>query len=272
MMPLAYNLTRREVHYRHECFSKGLAHAGYQVHTTRPEKCNPGDVLLIWNRYGEYHDLAVKFEKLGGTVVVAENGYLGKDENGQQRYALARHAHNGRGQWEIGGPERFAELGIELQPWREAGDHILVCPNRSFGMPGMIMPPDWTNDVVRRLKKLTQREIRVRPHPGNSLPKKPLEDDLAGAHAVVIWASSAGVHALVAGIPVICESPYWICKEAGDVIESIERPAFWGRGRGRGEVLQELAWAQWTLAEIESGHAFDHLLRPTRQSQITAAA
>jgi hypothetical protein len=260
---LAYNLTRREVHYRHECFSKGLEQAGYQVHTTRPENCKPGDVLLIWNRYGEFHDLATRFEKLGGTVIVAENGYLGKDENGQQRYALACHAHNGAGQWNVGGPERFEALGIELKDFRWHGEgHILVCPNRSFGMPGMIMPCDWANDVAQRLKKLTRREIRVRPHPGNVPPKHPLQDDLAGASAVVIWASSAGVHALVAGVPVICESPYWICREAADKhLECIEKLEDRGGLASRESVLQRLAWAQWSLAEIESGTAFDHLLR-----------
>lgn len=264
-MRCAYNLTRREVHYRHEAFSAGLRAAGYEVRRETPVAVMPGDLLLIWNRYGQYHDIATRFEKLGGTVVVAENGYLGKDGNGNQLYALAQHAHNGRGQWNGGGPERFAALGIELKPWREDGGHILVCPNRSFGMPGMIMPCDWANDVAKRLKKLTGREIRVRPHPGNVPAKKPLADDLAGAWAVVIWGSSAGVHALVAGIPVICESPYWICKEAAGRFEHIEHPAQFGWGRGRGHALQELSWAQWTLDEIQSGEAFDHLLRTTGQ-------
>jgi hypothetical protein len=255
-MPCAYNLTRREVHYRHEAFSAGLHAAGYEVHSAAPGTVKPGDVLLIWNRYDQMHDIATRFERAGGIVVVAENGYLGKDANGQQRYALARHAHNGRGQWEAGGPERFAALGIELQPWREDGGHILVCPNRSFGMPGNIMPCDWSRDVRKRLGPLTRREIRVRPHPGNVPPTRPLADDLAGAWAVVIWGSSAGVQALVAGIPVICESPYWICKEAASTLERIEAL---GTEPDRLSALQRLAWAQWTLAEIEDGTAFNHL-------------
>lgn len=271
-MPLAYNLTRREVHYRHEAFSKGLAAAGYDVVTAMPGPIRGEDVLLIWNRYGEFHELATRFEKFGGTVVVAENGYLGKDEHGQQRYALARHAHNGRGQWEVGGPERFAALNVELKDFRlYSSGHILVCPNRSFGMPGMIMPCDWANDVARRLKKLTSREIRVRPHPGNVPPKRPLADDLQGASAVVIWGSSAGVHALVDGIPVFCESPYWICHEAAHhTFDRINDPV--PMVSTRLDAMRRLAWAQWTLAEIQSGEAFDHLLRPTRQAQVAASA
>lgn len=260
-MRCAYNLTRREVHYRHEAFSAGLRAAGYEVRRETPVAAKPGDVLLIWNRYGQYHDIASRFERQGGTVVVAENGYIGKDEHGQQRYALARSAHNGAGEWECGEANRFAELGIELQPWRADGGHVLVCPNRSFGMPGMIMPCDWARDVANRLKKLTGREIRVRPHPGNVPAKRPLADDLKGAWAVVIWGSSVGVQALVGGIPVICESPYWICKEAAGALNEIDAL---GTKPDRLSALNRMAWAQWTLAEIESGKAFDHLLRAAR--------
>lgn len=262
-MRLAYNLTRRETHYRHEAFSVGLKAAGFEVRSGVPHEINPGDVLLIWNRYGQMHDIATRFEKAGGIVLVAENGYLGRDEQGGQLYALAIHAHNGRGTWPVGAGharERFDALNIELKPWRMTGEHILVCPNRSFGMPGNIMPCDWAADVKKRLQQLSSREIRVRPHPGNNVPKKPLGADLANAWAVVIWGSSAGVHALVAGIPVICESPYWICKEAAQLgVANIIDPL--NIDFTRTDAMSRLVWAQWSLAEIESGAAFDHLLR-----------
>jgi hypothetical protein len=268
-MPFAYNLTRREVHYRHEIFSAGLKAAGYKVESLQPAKGRPGDVLLIWNRYGQYHDIANNFERGGGTVIVAENGYLGADENGHQRYALAIGGHNGSGHWNTGGAERFAAMNVELKPWRETGNHILVCPNRSFGRPDMIMPYNWAADIKKRLEKYTRREIRVRPHPGNDKPKKPLADDLAGAWAVVIWGSSAGVHALVAGIPVIADSPFWICKPAAIPMEEIESL---GIKPDRLSALRRLAWAQWSLAEIQSGAAFDHLLSATRQAEKLACA
>lgn len=258
--PLAYNLTRRDIHYRHEVFSAGLKAAGYQVESLPPAKGNPSDVLLIWNRYGQYHDIAKQFERGGGTVIVAENGYLGKDETGGQLYALAIGGHNGSGQWNTGGPERFAALGVDLQDWRTEGSHVLICPNRSFGRPDMIMPCDWASDVRRRLAKLTHREIRVRPHPGNEPPKKPLAADLAGAWAVVIWGSSAGVHALANGIPVFRESPYWIAAAADSQnIKMIEDPAM--DDIRRQHAFERLAWAQWSLAQIKSGEAFGHLLR-----------
>lgn len=268
---LAWNLTRKEIHYRHDAFTAGLRAAGYDVRSGPPQG-GPGDVLLIWNRYGEMHSLATQFEAAGGTVVVAENGYLGPGGisphamHPRQIYALAVGGHNGQGRIPEGGPERFAALGVDLKPWRADGGHVLVCPNRSFGIPGRMMPSAWGADVCTRLAKLTQREIRLRPHPGNGQPKKPLAADLAGAWAVVIWSSSAGVQALVEGIPVICEAPYWLCKGAAcsvlsDIRTEILEILVPDGMPDRLSAMQGLAWAQWHISEIEDGTAFRALLK-----------
>jgi hypothetical protein len=246
--------------YRREAFAHGLKAAGYEVHHCPPRDVEPGDVLVLWNRYAETHDAACRFEKAGGVVLVAENGYLGVDRNNRRRYALAQSGHNGSGFWYVGGPERFAALGVELKPWRQTGEHILVCPNRSFGMPGLAMPPNWAQDVAKRLKKYTAREIRIRPHPGNDAPKKPLAQDIANAWAVVIWSSSAGVDALVEGIPVVCESPWWIAKRCTGKIDSLDVAAECYASL-RLQAFQSLAWAQWHVDEIAAGMPFEYLCK-----------
>lgn len=198
-------------------------------------------------------------------MLVAENGYLGAGgtspkfdvhpdgPKAHHYYALSWSWHNGRGQWPTGGPERFAALGVELKPWRQGGDYILVCPNRSFGVGEQVMHPDWADRVAFKLRKIGHR-VLVRGHPGNNRPKRSLAEDLAGASEVWIWSSSAGVHALVEGIPVNCLAPYWICKGAG----------FGFSDGARLPVMERMAWAQWTLAEIESGEPFRHLLSTPR--------
>ena len=131
-----------------------------------------------------------------------------------------------------------------------------------------MMPPTWPEKTAERLRKLTKREIRVRPHPGNSPAKKPLAEDLAGAHACIIWSSSAGVHALVAGVPVICEAPYWICKESQVanmyMVDAMYRAPDRLVGHAiynalREKAMHRLAWGQWHISEIESGEAFQAL-------------
>lgn len=257
-MKTAYCTIRDKPHYRREAFDKGLTAAGYKVHDFLPSKPpQPGDVMVIWNRYSDQELAADNWEKQGGTVLVCENGYIGRDTEGRQYYAIARHGHNGSGSWEIGGPERWQALNIDLKNWRTSGEHVLVCPNRSFGTRTMAMPIDWEKRILADLRRVTKRPIRVRPHPSNNPPARSLAEDLANAWAVVIWSSSCGVHALVAGIPVIATAPYWICKAAAlDNFAQLER----GGVIDRRAAFERLAWAQWSIDEIESGEPFRRLL------------
>jgi hypothetical protein len=254
----AYSLIRKQPQYRHDAFLAGLAAAGYETRQGAPWwPAGPGHVLVIWNRYGDIERIADRFEKEGGTVLVAENGYIStaglsaRDQahagvNGGTFYAISRHAHNGRGCWPDGGPGRWEALGIALQPMRHAGDYVLICPNRSFGMAGGIMPHNWADLVASEFKG---EQVRIRHHPGNHRSEVPLEQDLAGAKKVVIWSSSVGIHALIQGIPVDCRAPWWICKQAANREDD-----------ARLQALQRMAWAQWTVDEIASGEPFRRLL------------
>lgn len=257
-MRTAYCLIREQPVYRRDAFVSGLRSCGFDVRGhPSGNKVRPGDALVIWNRYGDNHELALRFEEAGGRTIVAENAYLANDRSNRTRYAIARDGHNGSGSWPLGGPERWDSLGIELEDWRKDGEHILVCPNRSFGMPGFIMPPNWAETVVDRLREFTKRPIRVRPHPGNDPPKKPLAEDLENAWAVVIWSSSAGCEALVRGVPVFSEAPWWILSSAtSGEIRSIEDPFL----PDRLPSFRRLAWAQWHVEEIARGEPFQYLL------------
>lgn len=265
-MKAAYNLIRAEPFYRRDAFTKGLEACGYQVRPTRPTTINRGDVLVIWNRYSDNHLMASRFEQEGGLVLVAENGYIGRggisphSMETRDPYALARSWHNDEAVMPIPQGDRFGALGVEVKPWRSGGGHILVCPNRSFGAPGRAMPADWSQSVRQRLAGITKREIRVRPHPGNNAPAKPLAEDLEGAHACVIWSSSAGVHALVAGIPVVCEAPFWAARLGTYAMwfEDMDPPSEMDAARRM--ALQQLAWGQWFVDEIASGAAFKAVL------------
>lgn len=227
-------------------------------------------MLAVWNRYGDIESVANRFEARGGIVLVAENGYLGAGGvapkadahagvTGCTVYAVARHAHNGRGHWPEGDGSRWARLGVALQPLRDGGDYHLIAPNRSFGMAGGVMSFDWAEKTAEAYRKRGLK-VKVRHHPGNNRSPVPLEKDLAGAASVTIWSSSVGVHALVAGVPVICAAPWWICKDAA--LRTIEQLAeiradVWTVRRLA--ALERMAWAQWTVDEIASGEPFRKL-------------
>jgi hypothetical protein len=266
-MKRAYVAIRKEPVYRAEAFAVGLRAVGYDVRTGDPQELTPDTVYVTWNRYGQWHETACRVERAGGTVLVAENGYVtpggGSPHDSSQRewYALAIGGHNGSGRWHIGGPERWAALGVDLKPWRTDGEHVLVAPNRGFGRPDMVMPCDWPQRAADRLRMVTRRPLRVRPHPGNSAPRVPLAEDLRDCWVVVIWSSSVGVQALIAGVPVVCEAPRWICVESSEPDFCLtETPLRVIDDRERLPAMQRMAWAQWSVEEIASGEPFRYLL------------
>lgn len=264
---------RPQLHYRRSAFLEGLSAIGCTLleESSRSRSFSPDDLLVIWNRYGDDHLIACQVEAAGGTVIVAENGYLSSgggipkfDKAGppeSRYYALALSGHNGSGVSTRGSAARWAKLGVTMQEFHSLDNdgHILVCPNRSFGRPDMVMPFDWAEYTVASIKRYTSRQVRVRPHPLNSKPKTPLSDDLRGAWAAVIWSSSAGVHALVEGVPVFQCGPYFVCSAAtGKDLKSIEQPLIGYEHRE--EAMVALSGAQWSLTEIASGEAFMRLL------------
>lgn len=244
---------RAEPNYRRAAFEGGLRRLGYDVTVTGwPEE--PSDLLLLWNRKGPDEAQATEWERRGGTVIVCENGYIGRDDLGRQLYAIAAHGHNGSGWFPINADDRFGPLAIELSPWRTVGAHVLICGQRGIGSKTMASPPNWHVNAAKMLSARTKRTLRIRLHPGNQAPQKPLEDDLEGAWACVVWSSSSGVRALTLGIPVLVDAPHWICREAVRGLSFVENPLC--SDAGRAQALHAMAHAQWRVSEIEQGEPF----------------
>jgi hypothetical protein len=261
-MPIAVCLIRTNVHYRHEAFLKGLVAAGFSVQSKPLRNIGRDDILVIWNRGQLFQYEAKRHEQAGSRIVVAENGYTDAvDGDGHQWFSLALDHHNGLGKWWIEDTPRFPRMGLNLRPWRQEGAHVLVLPQRGIGAPGVAMPQSWPRNIVNRLKQVTSRPIKVRPHPGLKSLARPLDPDLEGCHAVVTWGSGAAVKSIMLGVPAIYELAGWIGASAARYgLESIENP-FLG---DRMPMLERMAWSQWTVAEIASGLAFRTLLQVPR--------
>lgn len=228
-MPTYANLLRSDLHYRRQAFGQGLQAAGFTE--TTEQKC---DVLLIWNRYGRFESVADAAERRGARVLIAENATWGNDFLGGRWYSIWPRFHNRADNIRDGGPERWDELGASLEDWRPEGGESVGLMQRGIGPRGT--PRNWIPPGC----------TRVRGHPGTR-PCIPLEQDLAKASEVRTWGSGAAVKALMQGIRVRSYMPNW-CGEQDNTDE------------GRLTMFRRLAWAQWTLPEIEQGAPFAWLL------------
>lgn len=244
-MSIAVLCIRPEPFYRRSAFTDGLKRLGYTIiHRQNPDpRDRPksrDDLIVIWNKKrGHDEMMAHQWEKLGGTVIVAENGYL--QQTDKTYYALATHGHNGSGWSPVGADDRFGKLGFAIKPPRDGGEYILVRDQRGIGSALMASPPGWGQKMVEVLKRHAPFPVRLMAHPGD---KGKLEKDLAamaGARSVVIWSSAIGVRALVEGIPVQHFAPHWICET-------------WAKDREA--ALQRMAHAQWHFDEIATGEPF----------------
>jgi hypothetical protein len=165
------------------------------------------------------------------------------------------------------------KFGLELQPWRTQGEHVLVCLQRDGGwsMKGIDMS-EWTYRTVHQLRDLTQRPILVRPHPKyrmdlsglsgipnvkQSMDGSKLQQDLKGAWAAVFCNSSSSVAAVLAGIPVFADDDDCVAwAVANHDLQQIEDPAM----PDREQWLHDLCAAHWTDHDSITGEIYKKFL------------
>lgn len=213
---------------------------------------------MAWNRYAHTDLAAQAFEKVGGKVLIAENGYLGREWQGGHWYAVSRNYHNGAGWWPQGDGSRWARFGIELKPWKTDGTEIVILDGRGIGPDKYRQPKGWAEQVLLDLRKSGWKEARIRAHPGEKRPSVALEADLANAYAVVAWASGAALKALQWGIPVFYGLPQWIGRTAAKPISGGVQDRFLG---DRLPMFEQLSWAMWSVDELQTGEPFRCLLQ-----------
>jgi hypothetical protein len=250
-------MLRHSLHYRRDAFNTGLVACGFDVVEILNDP-QPGDVLVVWNLYGGYYERAQMFASRGAHVIVAENGWLGKDWRDGEWFTLCLDHHIGAGRWLDGGPSRWDSWSVELAPWREPGGDVVILAQRGIGERGYASPVNWAENTRARIGC-----GRIRAHPGTLAcsPKLPsLESDLASASDVVTWASGAALKALVMGVSVWNDMPQWIGAKACRHVSEFKAGCGLRDDEARLNMFRRMAWSMWTLDEIRSGYPFLRLM------------
>lgn len=175
-------------------------------------------------------------------------------------------------------PDRFEALGLERATERkEGGEYILVCgqtpgdAQHNMGWPEIV---EWQNKLLNRIKDITDRPIRYRPHPNTLIStqsgsfvnpetsnvlsnplKVALKEDLEGAHCMVTFNSTCGQEALLMGVPVFCDPMAIYSGVANTDLSKLDNPEW----HDTEDYFNRLAYSQWTLDELAEGGALNFL-------------
>lgn len=211
------------------------------------------------------------YRRAGRSAIYVDLGYFGRRKrtrwDGYHKLVrnsrhpteyFQRHQHS---------PDRFESFGIPIKPWREEGRHVLVVGmSAKAAYAEGLNPEQWERETVARLRGLTRRPLVYRPKPNWDGAKRidgaaferdqTLAEALRDCHAVVAHHSNVAVDALLEGVPCICPGGVASLLSAhrlGD-IERVPTPA------GREQWAADLAYTQWSIAEMETGAAYRYLL------------
>lgn len=198
-----------------------------------------------------YWDRKPRHDKLGGHHKLAVNDL--------HPTAYFRKGHS---------PSRFERFGVRVRPWHGTGKHIIVAgmSDKSARVNGF-GAEEWERWAVNELKKHTDRPIWYRPKPswprarpiaGTTFNKAGLDvrPHLKNCWAVVTHHSNAAVDAIAEGIPTYCEEGVASVMSMPS-LSAIENPP---EPDDREGFLADVAYTQWSVAEMATGKAWRYLV------------
>ncbi len=186
--------------------------------------------------------------------------------------------------------DRIDRIQVDLKPFRKEGKQIVLAgsSNKYYRFFGIISPEDYHARIVKGIRKQVghKREIWYRPKPSffrrhqldcppieHTIFRKPitrLYTDLEGAHVLVTHGSNACFDAIVNGIPVLNTG---LCASepiSENDIRNVQDPFIPSEG-GRRQWLADIAYCQFTQAEISDGTAWNILSDETPKVLLNSA-
>jgi len=163
--------------------------------------------------------------------------------------------------------------GLTLNPWKTDGEYILFLIQRDggWGMKGL-NPVQWAQQKIQEVRKYSNLPIVLRPHPGKVADLSPLVrpgitisnstkvsllDDLSRSKAALVFNSSSGVAATLAGVPLWVDDSSSVCwSVANKNLSTLNNPDLFERQQW----LNDLAACHWTDEESRQGLIYKKFL------------
>jgi hypothetical protein len=269
-----------------DCFRNGVSVCGdevidFKTPNNNIPKLDAGFILgyTLENNYRKRIIDTLKLQKAKIIFVDSNIFSYGKSSHFYHRYSVGS-VYPTDGEYFLGNERYSSKLNDILthhklipQPWRNNGDHILILGQRtlSWNMPNQ-NGLDWIANVIKRLKKITDRKIVIRLHPGdksfNIENRKKLYQlygkkgvtisnndnikiDLSNAWCSVGFNSTPNCVSIIEGVPVYLDDPLnsWACDVGFSDLTMVENPSM----PDRSQWLNKIAHIHWDNDEITSG-------------------
>ncbi len=223
-----------------------------------------GSLLCDVKNFKEYNKTIATYGILRGTYEIIkkvnnyyymDHGYFNQSKrifnnnkteivnlDGYFRIVFNNFIHNGEGDFPN---DRFDKLNLKISDRNKSGSYI-VMSEPSESMKKLYNVLNWSEDTKKIIKKFSDRKIILH----NKYSKKPLNELLKNAWAFVSLQSTAGFNAMLDGVPA-----YFTENTLKNInnIEDIENPTI------NYKIFNNLAYGQWTLKEMASGEAWEHI-------------
>ncbi len=223
-------------------------------------------LLCHANKFMEYDRTIATYGVLRGTLEIInkvknyyyiDHGYFNQSKrsfednrtnvinlDGYFRIVYNNFIHNGTGNYP---DDRLKKLNLDILDQKKSGDFIIIS-EPSVVMKKVYNVPRWTEDTIKLVNKYTDRKVIIH----NKFSKEPLDFLLKNAWAFVSLQSTAGFKAMQKGVPAFFTD--YFLKNIGE-IKDIENPII------NYNIFNNLAYGQWTLNEIESGEAWENIVK-----------
>ena len=211
---------------------------------------------------------------IGNDTLVLETGYVNRGDGEENHYAAGLNGLNGHADFRNEGmpSDRWDMLEAELQPWKPPGKNVILCGQVPWDASVQdVDMHEWLKRKAKEIAEVCDHPIIYRPHPcaRNHPQEVPgcvtthdfFHNDLANAWCVVTYNSNAAVDAIIEGVPAIATGEGSMAR--GIALMDVGQ-ILWAANVGqcdRQQWANDLAYTQWTPAEMRAGHTWRHLFK-----------
>lgn len=247
-----------------DAFEEGAKKIGWST-------SDPDGIPVIWSvlwagRMSANKEIYFSARRLDRPVIIIEVGNLKRNVT----WRISVNNINGTGEFYNKlnlDRDRPTKLGVSLKPINHNRRHEILIASQhqqSLQWQGMPAMDQWVASTIDEIKKHTDRDIIVRPHPrspirrSNSIPNIHLPRKVSGSyddfdidynyHCVINFNSGPAVQSAINGTPVVCDKTS-LAWPVSDKIENIEKIQLLDREQW----FLELCHTEWTLDEIRKG-------------------